>query len=231
MPEGKRIKILIIEDDVDIVRFVKLELEHEGYRVFTALDGREGLKISLEQDADVILLDIMLPKLSGIEVLRRLRRSKQTPVIMLTARDAVTDKVLGLDAGANDYITKPFHMEEVLARIRSVTRAQGDSRDEMLNAGSLSMNTLQHTAFLDGAQIDLTKTEYDLLEYLMRNKNVALTREQIISAVWGYHYTGDSNVVDVYIRYLRIKTKVKNGTAKHFIETIRGLGYVLREKT
>jgi DNA-binding response OmpR family regulator len=120
---GKRMKILIIEDDADIVRFVKLELEHEGYQVFTALDGREGLRISLEQDADVILLDIMMPELSGIEVLRRLRRSKQTPVIMLTARDAVTDKVTGLDAGANDYITKPFHMEEVLARIRSVTRA------------------------------------------------------------------------------------------------------------
>lgn len=221
-------RILIIEDEAAIVRFLTLELMHEGYEIASALDGRKGLIAALEQEYDVILLDIMLPELNGVEVLRRLRRSRQTPVIMLTARDSITDKVMGLDAGANDYITKPFHIEELLARIRAVTRTPSVAQEDVLFAGTLKMHTQQHTVYLNENAVDLTKTEYDLLEYLLRNKSVVLTRDQIINAVWGYDFVGDSNIVDVYIRYLRAKT---GGQETQFaILTIRGVGYVLREK-
>lgn len=194
-------RILIVEDEKEIVRIVKLELEHEGYDVCAAFDGRSGLEAALEGSFDLILLDVMLPELNGFALLRRLRQEKQTPVIMLTARDDVIDKVTGLDTGANDYITKPFHIEELLARIRAALRAKTIAAGETLSAGSLSVDTAQRLVFRNGEAVELTKTQYDLIEYLIRNKNVVLTREQILAEVWGYSYAGDSNIVDVYVRY------------------------------
>jgi len=221
------LRILIIEDEVPIVRFLTLELEHEGYATSSATDGRTGLSMALSEDFDLILLDVMLPELSGMEVLRRLRREKDVYVIMLTARDTVSDKVAGLDAGANDYITKPFHIEELLARIRALTRkSQPKEHGQSLFAGDLRLDRASRTAERAGNSISLTKTEYDLLEYLVRNKNLVLTREQILNAVWGYEYVGDSNIVDVYIRYVR--AKINDTADNRLVETVRGVGYVVR---
>lgn len=220
-------RILIIEDEASIVRFLTLELEHEGYETASAPDGRTGLSMALSGDYDLILLDVMLPELSGMEVLRRFRKEKETGVIMLTARDSVSDKVAGLDAGANDYITKPFHIEELLARIRALTRKNppADSGSALF-AGDLQLDRSSRTAMRAGKSITLTKTEYDLLECLVRNKNLVLTREQILNAVWGYEYVGDSNIVDVYIRYVR--AKINDTPENRLIETVRGVGYVVR---
>ncbi len=224
-------RILIVEDEAEIVRFIKLELEHEGYEIASASDGRTALELALSESFDLILLDVMLPELNGIEVLRRLRREKHTPVIMLTARDTIMDKVTGLDTGANDYMTKPFHIEELLARIRAIMRvnAYEETDSEVIKIGGLVLDTAQRLAKHDGQTITLTKTQYDLLEYLIRNRNVVLTREQILNKVWGYDYLGDSNVVDVYIRYVR--TKIGDTNGERIIETVRGVGYVIREKT
>lgn len=221
-------RILIVEDEKEIVRFVKLELEHEGYEAAAAYDGRSGLAAALEQHFDLILLDVMLPEMNGFALLRRLRQEKQTPVILLTARDDVVDKVTGLDIGANDYLTKPFHIEELLARIRAVLRTATPASGETLTAGGLTVDTAQRLVFCDGAAVTLTKTQYELMEYLLRNKNIVLTREQILNEVWGYSYVGDSNIVDVYVRYLRERIHDK-GEQKH-IETVRGVGYVIRDK-
>ena len=223
-------RILIIEDEAEIIRFLKLELEHEGYEITSANDGRSGLEFALSESFDLILLDVMLPELNGIEVLRRLRREKHTPVIMLTARDTIVDKVMGLDTGANDYITKPFHIEELLARIRTIMRTGSfeASDSDIIKINDLMLDTAQRLATHNGKAVSLTKTQYDLLEYLMRNRNVVLTREQILNKVWGYDYLGDSNVVDVYIRYVR--TKIGDTNGDKLIETVRGVGYVIREK-
>lgn len=218
-----------MEDEKEIVRFLKLELEHEGYETDAALDGREGLEAALNHEYGLILLDVMLPELNGFEVLRRLRREKQTPVIMLTARDEVTDKVTGLDTGANDYITKPFRIEELLARIRAVLRtSSGLAAKQHLTAGDLTLDTAQRIALRGEDTLTLTKTQYDLLEYLMRNKNIVLTRDQILREVWGYEYGGDSNIVDVYIRYVR--ARIHETDDNRLIETVRGVGYVIRDK-
>jgi len=223
-------QILIVEDEAEIVRFLKLELEHEGYDIISASDGRTGLDLALSESFDLILLDVMLPELNGIEVLRRLRREKHTAVIMLTARDTIVDKVTGLDTGANDYITKPFHIEELLARIRAIMRTSSHEAADanVIKIDNLVLDTAQRLVLRDGKTIALTKTQYDLLEYLMRNRNVVLTREQILNEVWGYDYLGDSNVVDVYIRYVR--TKIEDTNDDRIIETVRGVGYVIREK-
>lgn len=221
-------RILIVEDEKEIVRFIRLELEHEGYEVSAAFDGRTGLETALNESFDLILLDVMLPELNGFALLRRLRETKQTPVIMLTARDDVVDKVTGLDTGANDYITKPFHIEELLARIRVIFRAETACGGKMLTAGELSVDTAQRLAFRGGETIALTKTQYDLLEYLLRNKNIVLTREQILNEVWGYSYAGDSNIVDVYVRYVR--DRIHDKGEPRLIETVRGVGYVIRDK-
>jgi DNA-binding response OmpR family regulator len=223
-------RILIVEDEAEIVRFLKLELEHEGYEIISASDGRTGLDLALSESFDLILLDVMLPELNGIEVLRRLRREKHTPVIMLTARDTIVDKVTGLDTGANDYITKPFHIEELLARIRAIMRTgvYQTIDSEIIKIHDLELDTVQRLVTRSGTAVSLTKTQYDLLEYLMRNRNVVLTREQILNKVWGYDYLGDSNVVDVYIRYVR--TKIGDTNDDRIIETVRGVGYVIREK-
>ena len=197
-------KILIVEDDPKISRFVSLELTHEGYETEIKADGREALADALEHDYGLIVLDVMLPSLNGIEVLRRLRQVKSTPVIILTARDQVMDKVSGLDVGANDYMTKPFAIEELLARIRANLR-KTSAAGEMISIGKLVIDCGSVSVVYDSHPIELTKREFDLLTYLARNRNIVVSREQALDAVWGFEFYGNTNVVDVYIRYLRSK--------------------------
>ncbi len=221
-------KILLVEDEPNIARFVELELSHEGYEVTKSEDGREGLELAEKGGFDLMLLDIMLPGLNGLEVLRRLRKSSDMPVIMLTARDAVMDKVTGLDMGADDYITKPFSIEELLARIRSALRKQVKQEATALTYGPLELDVLRHTVSVNGEIIDLTGREFSLLQTLMENQGIVLTRETLMDRVWGYDFVGETNLVDVYIRYLR--TKIAAKTDLRLIQTVRGLGYVLREE-
>ena len=227
-------KILIVEDEAKIARFLELELKHEGYEVEFAADGRTGLEKALASDVDLVLLDIMLPGLSGMEVCRRVRMESQVPIIMLTAKDDVTDKVAGLDMGADDYMTKPFAIEELLARIRvTLTRHSGKAQEENkgtakeLTFGKLKVDVAGHQITYNGEEITLTKKEFDLLVCLLENKNVAMSREQLLSKVWGYEYMGDTNVVDVYVRYLR--QKIDDKYQLHMVETIRGIGYMIKE--
>lgn len=226
-------RILLVEDESEIVRFLTLELQHEGYQTESCADGRSGLERALSGAFDLVLLDVMLPQLNGIEVLRRLRKESSVPVILVTARDAVTEKVNGLDLGANDYITKPFHIEELLARIRMVLRSF-DSPSQSASADTLSLGDLKLTlasrqVTRAGEAIELTKTQYDLLEYLLRNRDIVLTRDQILTQVWGYSYAGNSNIVDVYVRYVR--NRIHDTEETRIIETVRGIGYVIRDKT
>ena len=223
-------KILIVEDEAKIARFLELELKHEGYDTEIAGDGRTGLEKALKKDIDLVLLDIMLPGLSGIEVCRRVRQESQVPVIMLTAKDDVTDKVAGLDMGADDYITKPFAIEELLARIRVALNrhARPGQRPNILTHGKLTLNLSSHSAHYGEDELTLTKKEYELLEYLLRNKNIALTREQLLNNVWDYNYFGVTNVVDGYIRYLRQKIDDRFGV--HIISTVRGVGYIIKDE-
>jgi DNA-binding response OmpR family regulator len=226
-------RILIIEDEEKISRLLELELNYEGYDVEKANTGRKGLDLALQQSWDLILLDIMLPELTGTGVLRRLRKTNSsTPVIFLTARDTTPDKVTGLDLGANDYITKPFDMEELLARIRvcirtSINLGATETYPVIMKNDSLVVNTLTREVEREGVKIELTPKEFDLLTYLMTNKNIVLNREQIINHVWGFNYVGETNVVDVYIRYLR--KKIDYDFDVHYIQTIRGVGYCIRE--
>ena len=225
-------RILIIEDEEKIARFTELELIHEGYEVVKCTDGRTGLEMAEGGDFSLVLLDIMLPGLNGMEVLRRLRRSSDVPVIMLTARDAVMDKVAGLDQGADDYITKPFAIEELLARIRLVLRRsthhgqpdESGTPDDLLRCGELTLSESHHEVKYAGTEIELTGREFDLLNTLLINKNIVLSREQLLGKVWGYDYIGDSNIVDVYIRYLRHKIDDQFGIKT--IHTIRSVGYL-----
>ena len=221
-------KILIVEDEAAIARFVELELRHEGYAVDKTEDGRSGLDQALAEAYDLILLDIMLPGLSGREVLRRLRREKDTPVILLTARDTVMDKVSGLDMGADDYITKPFAIEELLARIRSALRKRpAKAPDALLTLGPITMDTARRQVRCGGQAVELTTREFDVLRLFLENPEIVLSRETFLSKVWGYDYVGETNVVDVYIRYLRSKLDAACG--RSLIHTVRGVGYVLRE--
>jgi len=222
-------KILLVEDEAAIARFVELELGHEGYAVTKAEDGRQGLALAEEGGFDLVLLDIMLPGLNGLEVLRRLRKSSDVPVIMLTARDAVMDKVTGLDMGADDYITKPFSIEELLARIRTALRKKSAQVLPQLTAGPLVLDIARHSLTVEGQTVDLTGREFALLQALMENKDIVLTRDVLMERVWGYDYLGETNVVDVYIRYLRAKIGEK--TRQQLIHTVRGVGYVLREES
>lgn len=223
-------EILIIEDEFKIGRFVQLELEHEEYIVDIEQDGRLGLERALNENYDLIILDVMLPSLNGMEILRRLRQSSQVPVIMLTAKDDVTDKVMGLDIGADDYITKPFAIEELLARIRVVFKHKRITsvNDNLLQVGKLTLDIKKYSVSYDNESINLTKTEFDLLKYLMINQNLVLTRDSILENVWSYDYVGDTNIVDVYIRYLR--SKIDDKYNKKFIYTIRGVGYQLKDE-
>ncbi|MCI8612217.1 MAG: response regulator transcription factor [Clostridia bacterium] len=220
-------KILIVEDDPKISRFVSLELTHEGYETEIKADGREALADALEHDYGLIVLDVMLPSLNGIEVLRRLRQVKSTPVIILTARDQVMDKVSGLDVGANDYMTKPFAIEELLARIRANLR-KTSAAGEMISIGKLVIDCGSVSVVYDSHPIELTKREFDLLTYLARNRNIVVSREQALDAVWGFEFYGNTNVVDVYIRYLR--SKIDDVYNVELIQTVRGAGYVIRDK-
>ena len=225
-------KILIIEDEEKIARFLELELTHEGYEVTKSADGREGLDLALEGGFNMILLDIMLPGLNGLEVIRRLRKSSEVPVIMLTARDAVMDKVSGLDMGANDYVTKPFAIEELLARIRVLIRNKENSESvenrKVLTWDRLTLDSLSHSVEYNGEAIDLTKREFTMLELLLLNKNIVLTRETFLERVWGYDYMGETNVVDVYVRYLR--SKIDDVYGINMIRTVRGIGYVIKDE-
>ena len=228
-------RILIIEDEEKIARFIELELLHEGYEVMKCGDGRTGLEMAEGGDFSLVLLDIMLPGLNGLEVLRRLRKNSDIPVIMLTARDAVMDKVAGLDQGADDYITKPFAIEELLARIRLVLRRRSYHNNEntasapvdILRCGELTLSESHHEVKYAGNEIELTGREFDLLNTLLINKNIVLSREQLLGKVWGYDYMGETNVVDVYIRYLRSKIDEVFGIS--LIQTVRGVGYVIRD--
>jgi len=223
-------KILIIEDEAKMARFLELELKHEGYEVELALDGRTGYEKAIAGDIDLIILDLMLPGLSGIEVCRRVRKESDVPIIMLTAKDDVSDKVMGLDSGADDYLTKPFAIEELLARIRVVLKRKSKQEvdnSHILKAGKLALNADEYSVSYAGEEINLSKKEFELLKYLMENKGIALSRDRILEQVWGYDYLGDTNVTDVYIRYLRNKIDQKYGV--QFIHTIRGVGYMFKE--
>jgi len=223
--------ILIIEDDKAIVRILELEFKHEGYTYDVALDGKDGLDKFQSGQYGMILLDLMLPEISGLEICRKIRKVSNVPIIMLTARRDITDKVIGLDLGADDYVTKPFEMEELLARIRAGIRRGNTRMDEMklLELADLSLNVKTREVIKHGDPIELTKTEYDLLEYLLANKGLVLTRDQIIERVWGYDFVGDGNVLDVYIRYLR--NKIDYPYDVKLIHTVRGVGYTLKEQT
>jgi Response regulators consisting of a CheY-like receiver domain and a winged-helix DNA-binding domain len=221
-------KILVIEDEEKISRFIKLELNHEGYITDIATNGLEGLNKVKEKDYDLIILDIMLPGINGIEVCRQVRQFSDIPIIMLTAKDDIYDKVFGLDMGADDYMTKPFAIEELFARIRANLRRKIDEKHiPLLKIKDLIMNLEKHQVTRSGKIIELRKKEYDLLEYLIRNKEIALSRDQILEKVWGYEYAGDTNVVDVYIRYLR--SKIDDCYEDKLIYTLRGVGYMIRE--
>ena len=223
-------KILLVEDEVKLSRFVELELQHEGYEVDKAFDGRTGLNMAEAGGYDLLLLDVMLPGLSGLELLRRVRRHSDVPAIQLTARDAVADKVTGLDTGADDYVTKPFEIEELLARIRAALRGHrgpNAAQPSALSVGALSLDADRYTASFAGEPIELTHREFTLLKALMENKGIVLKRETLLEKVWGYSYMGETNVVDVYIRYLR--QKIDDKFRVKLIHTVRGVGYVLRE--
>lgn len=224
-------RILIVEDEKKIARFLELELKHEGYEVDTAFDGRSGLNTALETNPDLLILDLMLPELSGIEVCRRLRHTSDLPIIMLTAKDDVSDKVMGLDMGADDYVTKPFAIEELLARIRVALKkrragaqAVSAQEDHILTAGCISIDTASWQVRVKDEPVALTKKEFDTLRYLMEHRGTAVTRDQIMNEVWGYDFIGDSNIVDVYIRYLR--HKIDDHYNIKTIHTIRSVGYL-----
>lgn len=225
-------KILVVEDERKISRFLELELNHEGYEVLAAYDGREGLALAISEEPDLIILDLMLPLMSGIEVCRRLRQGgKTTPIIMLTAKDDVSDKVMGLDMGADDYMTKPFAIEELLARLRVAIKhknTQNSENYETLCYKDLCVNDKKHQVTYKEDIIELTKKEYELLKYLLENKNIALDRERILEKVWGYDYYGDTNVIDVYVRYLR--SKIDQKYEVDMIKTVRGVGYIIYDE-
>lgn len=222
-------KLLLIEDEEKIARFVELELVHEGNEVDKAFDGRIGLEMALAGNYDLILLDVMLPGLNGMEVLRRFRQEKETPVIMLTARDTVMDKVSGLDAGADDYITKPFAIEELLARIRVALKKRGGIQQttHSLSVGNVNLDEDRHEVSVNGELVELTNREFELLHTLIKNKNIVLSREKLMNTVCGYDYIGETNIIDVYVRYIRTKIDDKYGIK--LIQTVRGVGYVIKE--
>lgn len=231
-------KILVVEDEEKLARFVELELTHEGYQVTKSANGRDALELALSEDFDLILLDIMLPGLNGLEVLRRLQKEKTVPVILLTARDAVMDKVAGLDAGAVDYITKPFAIEELLARIRvalklhaapSASAAETEKPAEgVLKWSCLTLDDPRHRVTWDGSEIPLTNREFLMLKTLLENMDIVLSRDTLLNRVCGYDFVGETNIVDVYIRYLR--AKIDDVYHVKMIHTVRGVGYVIKSR-
>jgi DNA-binding response OmpR family regulator len=221
-------KILLMEDDIKLARFLQLELDSEGYQTLVAHDGLTGLTLAREENPDLVLLDWMMPEMTGVEVCRRLRATGcKTPVVLLTAKDDVTDRVAGLDAGADDYVVKPFSIEELLARVRAHLRRHSEEEQDSLQFLDLSLNRRTREVRRRGQSIDLTAKEFDLLEYLLTHPKQVFTREQILEQVWGYDFMGDSNIIEVYVRYLRLKLE-KDGQDR-IIHTVRSVGYTLRE--
>ena len=229
----KNYHVLIVEDERRIARFLQMELEHEGMSTAIEDNGRRAYERIVQENYDLILLDVMLPDMDGFTICRKVRELSQVPIIMLTARDDIDDKVQGLDIGADDYITKPFATPELLARMRVVLRRQEGKlevkgcQEEILSVKNLIMYPARHEVQVDATPVELTKKEYDLLEYLLRNKRNVLTRDQILSNVWDYDYMGDTNVVDVYIRYLR--QKLDDRFQEKYIHTMRGVGYAIKD--
>jgi two-component system, OmpR family, response regulator ArlR len=221
----QRYKVLLIEDDPQILRVLSLELQHEGYEVETAADGLSGLEKALKEP-DLVILDLMLPKLDGLEVCARVRAKSRVPIIMLTAKDRIPDRVAGLDVGADDYVVKPFSIEELLARIRARLRER-DPHENVLTVKDLIMDRDRHEVTRGGKQIHLTAKEYALLEYLLLHRNKVHTRDELFNGVWGSDFLGDSNLIDVYIRYLR--GKIDDEFDDKLIQTVRGVGYALKE--
>lgn len=225
---GAIVRVLIVEDEPRIIEFIKQGLEEEGYIVDSAPDGETGLSYAISSDYDVIILDVMLPKLDGFEVCRELRgRGLATPIIMLTARDAVSDRVEGLNIGADDYLTKPFAFEELLARVRAVARRNKVDLANVIKIADLEINLDKRAVSRAGREIELTAREFSLLEYLAVNRNKALSRTKIMENVWGFDYDTETNVLDVYVRYLR--QKLDDGFEPKLIKTVRGLGYMVGE--
>jgi DNA-binding response OmpR family regulator len=219
--------ILVVEDETKLARFVELELSYEGYRVSVMHDGLAGLTAARDSQPDLIVLDWMLPGLSGLEICRRLRATgDKVPIVLLTAKDEVSDRVAGLDAGADDYLVKPFSVEELLARIRAHLRRTQEEDSDVLQFADLSLNRRTREVYRGERLIELTAKEFDLLEYLLVNPRQVLARDRILEQVWGYDFMGDSNIIEVYIRYLRLKLEANN--EKRLIQTVRGVGYVLR---
>nr|WP_198133981.1 MULTISPECIES: response regulator transcription factor [Clostridium] len=218
--------ILIVEDEPNISDFVKGELEYEGYDVCIKEDGREGLEEALRNEYDLIILDVMLPSMNGFEICRRLKREKQSPVIMLSAKDSVMDKVNGLQIGADDYIAKPFAIEELLARIEVVFRRQDSLNNSIVKFKDIVINKSSRSVKRNGNEISLTNKEYELLMILVDNKDKVVTREELLEKIWGYGYEPETNVTDVYVRYLR--TKLNNENKEEYIQTVRSVGYIMR---
>lgn len=220
--------ILIVEDEAKLSQFMAMELAQEGYQVTIAEDGIAGLTAAREHPLDLIILDWMLPGLAGVEVCQRLRTTgNKTPIILVTAKDEIRDRVSGLDAGADDYVVKPFSIEELLARVRAQLRRTGEEDAETLQFADLTLNQKTRDIRRSNRAIELTAKEFDLLVYLMRHPRQVLTRDRILEEVWGYDFMGDSNIIEVYVRYLRLK--LEENQEKRLIQTVRGVGYVLRE--
>ena len=219
-------RILMVEDESSIYEFVKLELEYEGYQVCVKEDGREGLQEALYNDYDLVILDVMLPSINGFEICRRLKKEKNTPVIMLSAKDSVMDKVNGLQIGADDYISKPFAIEELLARIEVVFRRQNNLNDSIVKFKDLVINKHSRVVKQNDNEINLTNKEYELLQILIDNKDKVVTRDEMLENIWGYDYEPETNVIDVYVRYLRAKLNPKD--KEKYIQTVRSVGYIMR---
>ncbi|BAU43562.1 Response regulator MprA [Leptolyngbya sp. O-77] len=220
--------ILLVEDEEKLARFIQLELGCEGYQVNVAHDGLSGLTLARETPPDLAILDWMLPGMTGVELCRRLRSTgSKIPVILLTAKDEIGDRVTGLDAGADDYVVKPFSIEELLARVRAHLRRTQEPDPDALEFADLTLNRRTREVFRNGRLIELTAKEFDLLEHLMRRPKQVITRDRILEEVWGYDFMGDSNIIEVYIRYLRLKLEDQGD--KRLIQTVRGVGYVLRD--
>ncbi|MGL4572607.1 MAG: response regulator transcription factor [Clostridium sp.] len=220
--------VLIVEDEENMVSFIKMELEYEGYNVSIANDGRKAVVAALENDFDVILLDLMLPGINGIEVCRRIRKEKDTPIIMLTARDSVMDKVTGLQSGADDYLAKPFAIEELLARMEVIFRRnKKDNNKSEMKFKDIELDIEGRTVRRNKETIELTNTEFQLLLMFMKNINRVLTRDIILENIWGYNSEAETNVVDVYVRYIR--NKLDKNDKEKYIQTIRGVGYIMRD--
>ena len=221
-------KVFIVEDDENIGRILEMELNHEGFETERESDGKLALEKILKNDFDIVILDLMLPSMNGVTICKEVRKTSDVPIIMLTAKDDTVDKVTGLDSGADDYVTKPFVMEELLARIRVALRKTNKPKtdEEKISVRNLTLYPARFETVINGKNVLLTKKEFLLLEYLVRNQKMVLSRDQILEAVWGYNYMGDTNVVDVYVRYLR--SKIDDAFGEKYLHTVRGVGYVVK---